>query len=232
MSKAHVAIIPFKTNNLTSSVTPLKFYEYCSGGIPVVTTMLPDLIGQGDTKVSTNYQEFLHNIDHYINLTNKEYEKSSKGFLNTAKQYDWNILFSPLIDYIKDEELTCITRKDFLNNTIMRYKHYWGSKVIRNELLSIYNSLQMYGSSVSLYKWVDIKNGNDYIDYNQLSLAYLKKGEIEKAIKLIEIYIDNHKRLCVYNDYLIQIKQSPLKDRLIEAFILKLCGKHREALIY
>ena len=38
-----VATIPFKINNLTEATNPVKFYEYLSAGLPVVSTPLPEL---------------------------------------------------------------------------------------------------------------------------------------------------------------------------------------------
>lgn len=38
-----VCIIPFEINDMTRAVNPVKFYEYCSQGKPVVTSALPEL---------------------------------------------------------------------------------------------------------------------------------------------------------------------------------------------
>lgn len=38
-----VGIIPFRINKLTLGVNPIKFYEYCAAGKPVVATSLPEL---------------------------------------------------------------------------------------------------------------------------------------------------------------------------------------------
>lgn len=34
---ANIGIIPFKINEMTNSVNPIKLYEYCAGGIPVIS---------------------------------------------------------------------------------------------------------------------------------------------------------------------------------------------------
>lgn len=39
-----VALIPFKLNELTRAVNPIKLREYLSAGVPVVTTALPELL--------------------------------------------------------------------------------------------------------------------------------------------------------------------------------------------
>lgn len=43
---AHVGLIPYKINNYTQGVFPLKVYEYLGAGIPVVSTPIPSLAGR------------------------------------------------------------------------------------------------------------------------------------------------------------------------------------------
>lgn len=38
-----VAIIPFVVDEISAAVDPVKFYEYCASGTPIVTTRLPEL---------------------------------------------------------------------------------------------------------------------------------------------------------------------------------------------
>lgn len=59
-----VTIMPFKVNNLTKSIYPLKLNEYLAAGKPVVTTRFsPDLIPFQDCiYVSNTHDEFLENI--------------------------------------------------------------------------------------------------------------------------------------------------------------------------
>jgi|SRR5581483_3282827 len=42
---ADAAIIPYAVNDLTTSVFPMKVYEYLAAGLPVVATPLPSLRG-------------------------------------------------------------------------------------------------------------------------------------------------------------------------------------------
>ncbi len=38
MSQFHVGLIPFRKNILTDSVDPIKYYEYCALGLPIIST--------------------------------------------------------------------------------------------------------------------------------------------------------------------------------------------------
>lgn len=42
-----VGLIPFKINELTKSVNPIKLHEYLAAGLPVVSTPLPEVVGNG-----------------------------------------------------------------------------------------------------------------------------------------------------------------------------------------
>jgi hypothetical protein len=43
MGQWHAGLIPFKKNNLTASVDPVKYYEYRSTGLPVLSTRFGDM---------------------------------------------------------------------------------------------------------------------------------------------------------------------------------------------
>ena len=43
MSHAHVGIIPFSDTPVARPVNPLKLYEYCACGLPVVAKRLPEM---------------------------------------------------------------------------------------------------------------------------------------------------------------------------------------------
>ncbi len=57
-----VALIPFRVNELTVAVNPIKLREYLSAGVPVVTTALPELApfrGREGVDVVDSHDEFL-----------------------------------------------------------------------------------------------------------------------------------------------------------------------------
>src|SRR5690606_25886854 len=104
LKNARVAIIPFKETNLTACVTPLKYYEYMSAGIPVVSTMLPDLVHLPGSKIVQDSVEFLSALDYYVYMNNKDYEDTKSLARKTSKEFDWNKLLEPLCNYIDEEQ--------------------------------------------------------------------------------------------------------------------------------
>ncbi|ABK61759.1 glycosyltransferase [Clostridium novyi] len=84
-----VAIIPFKVNKLTDSVTPIKLYEYMSVGLNVVTTNFKEMnYIDSPAYVANNYNEFLNNIK--MAIYNKENVHKNIYF---AKENTWNNRF-------------------------------------------------------------------------------------------------------------------------------------------
>jgi len=83
--ESSVAIIPFKVNELTKKIDPLKVYEYLASGVPVVSTPVGDL---KDLPVSlaSSKEEFVSKI---------KYEIENDSLINRlkrsefAKQFSW-----------------------------------------------------------------------------------------------------------------------------------------------
>lgn len=74
-----VAIIPFEISEKMDGVSPIKFYEYCSLGIPVISTKMDELI-QYETnfiKCINNKEEFLFYLDKFVSteISKEEREK-------------------------------------------------------------------------------------------------------------------------------------------------------------
>ena len=59
-----VGLIPFRMNELTLRVNPLKLREYLAAGLPVVSTPLPEVVRyQGVVHIATNKEGFLREIE-------------------------------------------------------------------------------------------------------------------------------------------------------------------------
>lgn len=93
-----VGIIPFKVNELTKSVNPLKLMEYLSLGIPVVSTYMPEVAKYAEiVAVARNHQEFLAFID---NILERDTEDHKRKRLETARAHSWSAVaekFSSLV---------------------------------------------------------------------------------------------------------------------------------------
>lgn len=82
------AILPFKKNDLTRSIYPLKINEYLAGGKPVVSTAFsPDINAfKPLVYVSDSHEEFLNNIDKALTEDNPE---SIQRRMDVAKKNSW-----------------------------------------------------------------------------------------------------------------------------------------------
>lgn len=66
-----VGVIPFVKNEITEAADPIKFYEYCAAGIPVVSTDVGDVeLYRGVTTICDSPEEFLQAIDRAVDDRN------------------------------------------------------------------------------------------------------------------------------------------------------------------
>jgi hypothetical protein len=83
------SIIPFKIYNLTESVNPTKFYEYCVTGKPIITTALPELEKYQDViSYAQNHEEFLDSLESIIEL--KTIKQDEDQLRSIAKENLWD----------------------------------------------------------------------------------------------------------------------------------------------
>lgn len=67
LKHANVAIIPFKKNEATDAVSPIKLYEYCSAGIAVVTSDMEEVKRtRAPVYVAQNADEFIQAVRRYL----------------------------------------------------------------------------------------------------------------------------------------------------------------------
>lgn len=229
LKEAKVAIIPFKVNKLTTAVTPLKFYEYLSSSTPVVTTIMPDLIGLPGSKMAWSYEDFLKHLDTYIMMDNNQYQLEANRASQTSKRFEWAMLLEPLRSFIDGKDFTLIPKNEFINEMINTYRTFQEQVYIQNELITLYNSKGQYQLSCSLFNKHENIEERHNIDYNQLSLAHFKQGDVEYSIYLLKKYLTSSKKhfLRVYVESIINDESRLI---LLELFLLKLCGFIYEAL--
>jgi hypothetical protein len=227
LKASDVSIIPFKENNLTAAVTPLKFYEYISAGKPVVSTMLPDLIGVKGVKVADNREDFLFYIDQYISTDSVEITSENK---KTSKQFDWSILFEPLKKYIETSSFN-FDMSNLIHDSINLYQSYNQNKMIKNELISLYNVGADFEKATEVFDWNEIKEGVEGIDYNQIAYSYLKTGEILKAEKALWNFLSLNKYLEGYIPYLKKLYlEEEHKEKYLTIYIYKFAYRYFDAL--
>ena len=76
------AIMPFKINDMTLNVNPLKMREYLAAGVQVVSTALPEAKNHGSyVKIANTYDEFVLHIKEILqeNVSRALISESVKG---------------------------------------------------------------------------------------------------------------------------------------------------------
>ncbi len=58
-----VAVLPFRLNELTESVSPVKVFEYMAAGVPVVTTDLPECRKYRSCLIATSIEDFADKVE-------------------------------------------------------------------------------------------------------------------------------------------------------------------------
>lgn len=95
----NVAVIPFVIDGVTLKASPIKFYEYLSSGIPIVSTELPDLLTFKDhVYLVKNKEDYIHCIKESIN---NDSISSMNVRMEIAKKYSWEYRFQTLNHHIE-----------------------------------------------------------------------------------------------------------------------------------
>ncbi len=99
-----VATIPFKVNQITSSTSPLKLFEYMAGGKPVVTTNLKECKKYRSIFVAEDNHDFIRKLAMALN------KKKNPIYLELlrveAEESSWHSRLNPVIDRLKQMGLT------------------------------------------------------------------------------------------------------------------------------
>jgi len=85
-----VGIIPFKRNELTKHVNPLKLYEYLAAGIPCVSTPMDPIIGlasKGVLAIAEESVTFAQMIENQI--AGASHPKANDKRIEIANNHDW-----------------------------------------------------------------------------------------------------------------------------------------------
>jgi hypothetical protein len=83
--QSKAAIIPFKVNDLTRKIDPLKAYEYLASGVPVISTPVGN-VSQLPVYVAKTQEDFVKKLKRAMD--EDTIEKRVKRTLD-AKEYSW-----------------------------------------------------------------------------------------------------------------------------------------------
>jgi glycosyltransferase involved in cell wall biosynthesis len=86
-----VCLMPYRMNDYSKYIFPLKLYEYLAGGRPTVSMPLPALAGFGDLiPVATSAEEWERTIERLLQPENDTPEQSGLRQAE-ARRPDWNV---------------------------------------------------------------------------------------------------------------------------------------------
>jgi hypothetical protein len=95
-----ICIIPFKINDLTISVNPIKLYEYMASGKNIISTNMPEAEKYKDIIYVTNSKkEFVDSIEKVLYKI-PDIDK----LLRIAENHDWNIKTKAMVELISNSE--------------------------------------------------------------------------------------------------------------------------------
>ncbi|MAT42503.1 MAG: hypothetical protein CL609_09195 [Anaerolineaceae bacterium] len=94
-----IGIIPFTINDLTNSVSPIKFFEYAALGLPVVTTSFYEITqykGESFLQIASSTDEFIEAIRNFLNSKLSDTSEDAKLFAN---KHHWAQRVKKIIKY-------------------------------------------------------------------------------------------------------------------------------------
>lgn len=103
LGEMDICIIPFKTNSLTDSISPVKLFEYWAMGKPVISTSFYEMKKIAKDKVifADSPKELKNAILSLKNDVNLRRKYEELGF-NEVKNYDWNVLAEKYFELIEN----------------------------------------------------------------------------------------------------------------------------------
>jgi glycosyltransferase involved in cell wall biosynthesis len=99
LARFDAAILPFAINEATRFISPTKTLEYLSGGKPVVSTAIKDVIDlYGDViEVASGPEEFVHAIERLWQESPEQRALRSTHVKQTLEQHDWDLISSSML---------------------------------------------------------------------------------------------------------------------------------------
>ncbi len=98
LSESAVAIVPFKVNDLTKKVDPLKIYEYLSAGVSVVSTAVGN-VSKFPVYIGTTHKEFIEKIQ--LAISEDNIDKRTQRTVE-AKIYSWENKFKKVLEIVEN----------------------------------------------------------------------------------------------------------------------------------
>lgn len=102
LARFDAAILPFAINEATRFISPTKTLEYLSGGKPVVSTAIKDVIDlYGNVvEIASNAVEFVQAIEHLWSEPVRLKQVRARMVAQTLQEHDWNYIASQMMDLL------------------------------------------------------------------------------------------------------------------------------------
>lgn len=103
-----VCLNPFKLNDLTKTVNPLKVYEYLASGKVIVSTDMPEIYPlKSVVQIASSRKDFLKKVQ----VALEGNETSALSRLEAVKRYSWEFLLKEICKKI-EKRMDSLNRKD------------------------------------------------------------------------------------------------------------------------
>lgn len=94
-----VGLIPFRINQITQNLNPLKLYEYMAAGCPVVSTDVPEVRQYVPlVRIARNSKEFVAALQSVIDSDSSQLRQALR---EEAKQHSWDVRVEEMIEIIQ-----------------------------------------------------------------------------------------------------------------------------------
>ena len=98
-----VLLIPFRLMDLTHAVNPIKLYEYCATGKPIVATPLEEVVAAGGVcYIGEGNDSFLSAIDDALLEAARPDPLRAAARLSLARASGWDARVAALVSLLDD----------------------------------------------------------------------------------------------------------------------------------
>jgi len=97
LAKGEVGLAPYPIDSPAQFLVPLKIKEYCAAGLPIVTINVGEtgsFVNENNVGLATkdDVGAYAEAIDHLL-ADRDLYKSKASAAVETARKYDWNLLF-------------------------------------------------------------------------------------------------------------------------------------------
>lgn len=231
-----VGIIPFKVNELTLSVSPLKLYEYLAAGLPTVTTNLPEIYPYKEIAcIARTNREFVELVGDLLrDPPSREYLRRAAG------TQTWQSRANQVVSIV-DQHAGCRENIDMchqLTDLRSRYESVVHSESDSVAVVELCRLLWTLGEHERVFDYADQAVGLDDVGQEAIlfrALGHLSAGASHAALDDVRRYADlcqeeNQVRAYDLRQLCNGIASTEHPPELLQAVLLRRLRLYRDAL--